>query len=184
MQERAAVTVKDCKFEKCGLGIWCSEASKLSLQGSTITGNSERRPRSEDCTGLFVGEGAQADVSDCTFTNHFKAIAIRDAGSTLTGKDCAIESCLGSGVYARGEKVNVRLRSWNFSKCGEKKVSNSTTAGVTVTCGACATLEECRFVECKTSALQSTHNATIVHNNSVFVSCAQQELAFEGGRIH
>jgi len=164
---------------------------------------------SHNCTGLYIAEGSQADVSRCTFRVHHKAIHVLGTTSRLTGTTSSIESCLGSCIYA-AEHSKVKLENWFFSRSGIKidtkrntdtadsmcmshgdfsrlrhTASLGATAGVTATGGAATNLKGCQFVDCCGSALLAASEGTIVHEDSNFEGNAsfKETRVQAGGRI-
>ncbi len=184
-QRGATLSVKDCQMDKCGLGIRCTGPSKLSLQGSKIVGNSSRREFSENCTGLYIAQGSEADVSGCTFTEHWRAILVKDANTKLTGKDCSVQCCKGSGITAQDEKALVKLESCRIKECGLHALEDDKfrCAGITVTKGAIAHLDGCHFTKCVQSAILATDNGVIIYKDSKIELCPKSEVTDSGARI-
>ena len=186
----ARITAKNCCFDQCGLGIWCSAASRLSLRGSKIIGTKPTRDSwadtteaSSNATGLFIAEGAQADVNDCIFTEHFKGIHIEGPDSKLIGKGCSVTSCQGSAVSVKSAKASVKIDSFRIEKCGMERSSQFVCAGMTVFEGAAAHLQNCHFSECHNAALMSRDKGTLMHSDSRFDRCEKKEWEDSGGKI-
>ena len=74
------------------------------------------------------------------------------------------------------------LRILRYRVVREKKTS-ANTAGVLATIGACAHLRACEFTDCRSAGIIACLNGTIFHSVSKFLSCAEQEDKYEGGRI-
>ena len=174
----------------CGLGILCSAGKdskskelppKLLLQTTKIVGKREPSGQYENCTGLLLDEGSHAAVTACKFIEHYKAILVK-SNSKLVGADTSVSGCEGSCVYAIGENCVVNLQAWSLAKSGEKNTS-AKTAGVLATDGACAHLKACEFTDCRSAGIIACQNGTIFHSDSKFLSCAEQEDKFEGGKI-
>jgi hypothetical protein len=190
-RRNATLKIENCEMQLCGLGILCSadnEASKskelppkLLLQTTKIVGNRDSSGQYEYCTGLLLDEGSQAEVTACKFIEHYKAIQV-NSNSKLVGTETSVSGCEGSCVYVIGENSVVNLQSWSLAKSGEKKTS-SKTAGVLATHGACAHLKACEFIDCRSAGIIACYTGTIFHSDSKFLSCAEQEFKYEGGKI-
>jgi hypothetical protein len=185
LQRGATLEVKDCHMDTCGLGIWCTGPSKLSLQGSNIVGNRSRREDSQNCTGLYIAQGSEADISGCTFTEHWHAILVKDANTKLTGTDCSVQSCQGSGIYTQDEKALVKLESCRIKECGVLSPQDDSTrcAGITVTKGGMAHLDGCHFRKCHPSAMLAADNSVIIYKDSKIEQCTKSEVTDPGARI-
>jgi hypothetical protein len=190
-RRNATLRIENCEMQFCGLSILCSaekDASKskelppkLLLQTTKIVGKRVAREEYENCTGLVVDEGSEAEVTACKFIEHYKAIQI-NSNSKLVGTDTSVSGCEGSCIFAKGENSVVNIQSWSLAQSGEKK-RNAKTAGLFATDGACAHLKACEFTDCRSAGIIASHNGTIFHSDSKFLSCAEKEDKYEGGKI-
>jgi hypothetical protein len=189
-RKNATLKIENCEMQLCGLGILCSadkdsiskeQPPKLLLQTTKIVGRRRDPGQDENCTGLLLDEGSQAEVTACKFIDHYKAIQV-NSNSKLVGADTSVSGCEGSCVYAIGENCVVNLQAWSLAKSGEKNTS-AKTAGVLATDGACAHLKACEFTDCRSAGIIACQNGTIFHSDSKFLSCAEKEDKFEGGKI-